>query len=71
MPDEMYNPESLRRGIEACDKNIAVFEEAIRKEEETKRQYREFIRRIEEKKAEAEAVKKHVVIEVADDADRS
>lgn len=54
--DKNYDPESLRKGIENCKKNIAIFEDAIRKEEETMRQFRDWIRQIEEKKNLAEPI---------------
>lgn len=38
-----YDLESLEDGIVKCDKNIVIFEEAIKKERETQNRYREMI----------------------------
>lgn len=64
--DKNYDPKSLRKGIENCKKNIAIFEDAIRKEEETMHQYREWIRTIEEK----EILSKPIIIEVNTDGNK-
>jgi len=39
----MYSVDGLQAGIENCQKNIQVFEEAIRKEKETIQQYNFYI----------------------------
>ena len=44
-----YDIEALRKNIEKCNDNIKIFEEAIRKEEETKRYLRNIIKTLEEK----------------------
>ena len=53
----MYNIDGLQTGIDNCRKNIQIFEDAIRKEKETIRQYEFFIAQLvrKEKKARAEA----------------
>ena len=35
--------QSLKGGIEKCNKNILIFEEAIEKEQKTKKRFREMI----------------------------
>jgi hypothetical protein len=50
--DKNFNPDSLRDGIKRCKKNIQIFEDAIKKEEDTIRQFREYLR-IAEAKQEA------------------
>ena len=45
----MYSVESLERGIEQCKKNIKIFEEAIDKERDTIKEYRNMIDVIENK----------------------
>jgi hypothetical protein len=48
-----FSVESLDNGIEASKKNILVFEDAIDKERNTIKEYREMIDTIERKKREA------------------
>jgi GrpB-like predicted nucleotidyltransferase (UPF0157 family) len=48
----MYDIAALKAGIEQIDKNIATFEDAIRKEEETKREYKRLIRELEAQEIE-------------------
>jgi hypothetical protein len=43
----MYSIDSLKRGVEGCDKNIATFNRAIEKERETKADYLQIISKIE------------------------
>lgn len=43
-----FSVESLENGIESCKKNILVFEEAIEKERNTIKEYREMIETIGE-----------------------
>lgn len=43
-----YDIGSLKEGITKCDKNIQIFEDAIKKEEETKRRFRQMITVLEE-----------------------
>jgi len=52
--DRNFNPESLRNGIDRCKQNIKIFEDAIKKEEDTMRQFREYLRIAEEKAEERE-----------------
>lgn len=59
MADIDYDVDALKRNIEAAKKNIEIFENAIKKEEDTIRQYRGYIRILEEKKT----VKKGVTID--------
>jgi hypothetical protein len=44
-----FDLEAMRKAVESCDRNILVFEEAIRKERGTKAEYQEIIRVLEEK----------------------
>lgn len=44
-----YSVESLTRGIEQCRKNIKIFEDAIDKERDTMKEYRDMIDYIERK----------------------
>jgi len=46
MGKNQYNTESLKRGIDACMKNIQIFQDAIRKEKETIEQYKFYIKEI-------------------------
>lgn len=48
-----YDLEAMKKAIEQCDKNIAIFEQIIAKEVETKLQYQRIVRELEAK-AEAE-----------------
>ena len=57
----MYSVEGLERGIEAIDKNIKVFEKAIRDEEAKKEQYRAMI--VELKMKEHESKLANIVID--------
>lgn len=41
-----YSLEGLRRGIDNCLKNIQVFEDAIRKEQDTIREYKGYIKEL-------------------------
>jgi hypothetical protein len=40
----MFTVESLEAGMVKCDDNIVIFEEAIRKERDTKEEYRQMIK---------------------------
>lgn len=42
-----YDLEAMRAAIEQCDRNIATFEEAIKAEEATRRDYRRIVRELE------------------------
>ena len=44
-----FDLDAMKRAVESCDRNILVFEEAIRKERETKAEYQEIVRFLEEK----------------------
>ncbi len=48
-----FSVESLERGIESCKKNIQTFEDAIDKERNTIKEYRQMIETIERKEREA------------------
>lgn len=50
MADDNYDTDALKKNIEAAKVNIKTFEAAIQREKDTIRQYREYIRVIEEKK---------------------
>jgi hypothetical protein len=52
-----YSIENLRRGIKQAEKNIQVFEDAIRKERETIGQFKWMIEQAERKEKEREAAK--------------
>ncbi len=56
MADDNYDPDALKRNIEAAKVNIKTFEDAIQREEDTIRQYREYIRILEEKKTAQKSV---------------
>lgn len=57
MTDINYDIDALKRNIEAAKKNIQTFEDAIGREEDTIRQYRGYIRVLEEKKVAQKGVK--------------
>lgn len=59
----MYKVEALERGIEKCKKNIKIFEEAIDKERDTIKEYRQMIDVIELKERQAKPIK----LEIKDD----
>ena len=49
----MFTVETLEAGIEKCNENIIIFEEAIKKERETQDEYRNLIKesmRMEDKR---------------------
>jgi len=50
----MYNTKSLKHGIEQANKNIEIFKEAIKKEQETIASYEEMIFHLERKREMAE-----------------
>ena len=50
MADINYGIDALKRGIEAAQKNIATFEDAIQREKNTINEYRGYITIINEKK---------------------
>lgn len=52
----MYNTDSLKNGIKACEKNIKTFEDAIAKEHEQIKEYEFMIEKLEEKARIAEGV---------------
>ena len=60
-----YSIESLERGIEACKKNIKTFEDAIDKERDTIKEYRQMIDVIEEKQNI-----KNIIVEAGNDGNR-
>jgi hypothetical protein len=43
-----YELEELKKGLDKCDKNIKIFEEAIKAEEATKRNFRRIIATLED-----------------------
>lgn len=51
-----YDPESLKEGIKAARRNIKTFRDAIRKEQETIKEYRRMIEFLERKEALQEGV---------------
>ena len=52
MGDLDYDLKAMREALKKCDENIKVFEEAIAKEQETKREYMRIIRTLEDKQAQ-------------------
>jgi len=52
-----FSKEALEKGIEKSDANILIFEEAIRKERDQQKEWREMIKTIERKEKEAAASK--------------
>ena len=58
-----YSIEALKRGIEQCNKNIEIFENAIEKEMQTKKEYRDKIAFLEQQNNILEEVKKHIQID--------
>jgi len=58
-----YSADNLKRGIEAAEKNIKTFEEAIDKERETIKKFYWMIEQIDRKDSEqkkAEAIGKYI-----------
>lgn len=51
-----YDPQSLKDGIKAARRNIKTFRDAIRKEQETIKEYRRMIEFLERKEALQEGV---------------
>jgi hypothetical protein len=49
--DIEYDLNSLKEALVKCDKNIEIFEDAISREHTTKREYRQMIAVLEQKKA--------------------
>lgn len=47
--DTVYDIDALKQGLVKCDNNIQIFEDAIERENSTKRNYREMIAVLEEK----------------------
>lgn len=45
----MYDLEAMQEAVKKCDENIKVFEKAIDKELETKREYQQIVRTLKEK----------------------
>ena len=65
-----FSVESLENGIEACKKNILIFEEAIEKERNTIKEYREMMETIGEQERMAKMRDKmETNIEVVRDVD--
>lgn len=62
----MYDPDALERGIAKCRVNIQTFEDAIERERQTMKDYREMIDSIERREREVERAKSLVHIEVDD-----
>ena len=58
-----YSIDALKRGIEQCNKNIEIFENAIEKEMQTKKEYRDKIAFLEQQNNILEEVKKHIQID--------
>jgi hypothetical protein len=54
----MYSIPGLQAGIQNCQRNIQVFKDAIRKEEETIQQYEFFIAQIARKEKEEKVKEK-------------
>jgi len=54
MVDVNYDIDALRRGIEAAERNIATFEDAIQREKNTINEYRGYITIINENKNDEE-----------------
>jgi len=65
-----YSTESLENGIESCKKNIQTFEDAIDKERNTIKEYRDMIETVQRKERE-EKVREEMSsrIEVVRDVD--
>lgn len=61
MADIDYDTNALERGIEAARRNIATFEAAIKREENTIDEYRGYINILRQKKMDQE--KKNVTID--------
>jgi len=57
-----YNADSLREGIEKCLKNIVMFNDAIKKEEETIVEYNGHIKVLAQKAAEQEVANRKVEV---------
>jgi len=65
-----FSVESLENGIESCKKNIQTFEDAIDKERNTIKEYREMIDTVERKEREAKIRKEmSSQVEVVRDGD--
>ncbi len=65
-----FSVESLERGIESCKKNIQTFEDAIDKERNTIKEYRDMMETIERKEREAkirEEMSSHIEVVRDDD----
>lgn len=48
----MYDLEAMEEAVKKCDENIKVFEDAIDKELETKREYQQIVRKLKEQVTE-------------------
>lgn len=46
----MYDLEAMKKAVKQCDVNIKTFEKAINREVETKREYQQIVRTLEEQK---------------------
>jgi len=60
-----FSIETLEAGIKKCDKNILIFEEAIKKERDTQENYRQMIKeaeRMEKKRDDGENTISSIVI---------
>ncbi len=60
----MFDTEALKKGIEDIEKNIEVFETAIKKERAQIKEYRSMIDSLERKKLEQAEVQTNVIVEV-------
>ena len=56
-----YDTEGLKRGIQGCQKNIAVLKEAIKKEKDTVKEYETMIRDLDATRERVAARDKFVV----------
>jgi len=63
----MYSIEGLKRGIENCQKNIQIFKDAIRQEEQKIKQYQFYMQEILRKEKEQKEMTKHIIVEVSED----
>jgi len=66
----MYNTDALKKGIEDIEKNIEVFEVAIKKERAQINVYRSMIDDLDRKKLEKAEAIKNIKVEVVRDGDK-
>jgi len=59
----MFSQDALEKGIEKCKENIKVFEDAIQKEYDTIKEYRNMINTLEEKDRKIQDFKSRIEID--------